>query len=232
MNESNHFMGPSESPDTSALVADLGKAQLAFRTAGFDATNPHFRSKYATFQACCEAVKEGLCNNGLALPDFRPGMLPNGDWIMVGTLRHKSGQYITGIAPLWFGKKHMQEFGSACTYAKRTLLMALTGASTGEPDDDGESLGTQHHEDRPEPEARPAAKPARRAEPEADAVDEARMLAYEQAAKERIANADDRAVAEKFMAQVKLRAKEKDITPQVFKRIETEFKRVWEGGEA
>ena len=59
---------------------------------------------------------------------------------MVGTLRHVSGQWISGIAPLIMPKGDMQSFGAACTYAKRTLLMALTGGFTGEADDDGQSV--------------------------------------------------------------------------------------------
>jgi hypothetical protein len=224
MNDHNEVLGPSGTGTTAKLTAALGAAQLEFKTAGFDSKNDHFRSKYASFQSCCLAVREALVKHGMALPDYRTGVLPNGDWVMIGTLRHMSGEYISAMAPLYMGKKHMQEFGSACTYAKRTLLMALTGAFSGEPDDDGNGLG--EHKDRAEPEPKPASKSMQVAE------DMEKELAYEAAAKEAIVSAEDAEAAAKFLAKVKLRAKEKAITPGVYKRCEAEYKKKWEAEDA
>jgi len=229
MNEHSEILGPSSSPETAALVTDLAKAQLEFRTAGFDSTNPHFKSKYSSYQACCEAVRDHLCKNGLALPDMKTGLMANGDWVMVGTLRHKSGQFITSIAPLWFGKKHMQEFGAACTYAKRQLLLGLVGAWVGEDDDDGNSLGEQAERGK-----KPAPKVARepsQAQPTVSEEVSERMAAYEAAKVEQITNAPDRESARKFLDSARLRTKQKDITPAVLKRIEAAYNGVWEGGE-
>lgn len=209
-------IGPGSSQEVGLLSAALGAAQMEFKVAGFDSQNPHFRSQYASYQACCLAVRDALVKHGLALPDYRTGVLPNGDLVMVGTLRHKSGQFITGMAPLYLAKKDMQQFGSACTYAKRTLLMALTGAFAGEPDDDGNSVSEP-------PESVSKAKAVAK-----EMEDE---LAYEQAAKEAIMNAATQEEAATFLAKVKLRVKNKAITPACYKRCEVAFKQKWEESE-
>ncbi len=174
----------------------------------FDSANPHFRSKFASYAACCEALRGPLTRNGLSLPDFRPGLV-NGQWVVMGTLRHQSGEWISGIAPLLLGKADMQSFGAAMTYAKRTLLMALAGGFSGEADDDGQSVS--------QPDPQPA--------------NHAKTMQYENEAKRAIAEAKDEAAAKKHLDTVRLRAKERAVAPEVFKRCEAEFNRVWKKEE-
>ena len=151
-----------------------------------------------------------LTKNGLALPDFRPGLV-NGQWVLVGTLRHKTGQYITGISPLVNPKGDMQGFGAAMTYAKRTLLMALTGGFSGEADDDGDSVKVESAPQRTSP--KPSAS--------------ARNLQWEQAWKEAISTAEDRSSAVNVMKTVELRLREKAIGRDVYDRCKAEFNRLW-----
>jgi hypothetical protein len=129
-----------------------------------------------------------------------------GQWVLVGTLRHTSGEYIQGCAPLINPKNDMQGFGAAMTYAKRTLLMALTGGFSGEPDDDGNAVQST------------APKTG----------DVYKSMAYEQGAKKAIAEAETKAEAQKHLDTVRLRAKEKSVSAEVFKRCEEEFNRVWQ----
>jgi hypothetical protein len=204
MNDNNEILGPSGSPVTGQLTKALAAAQAAYPIVKYDSANPHFRSKFASYSACCEALRGPLTQNGLALPDFRPGLV-GGQWIVMGTLRHQSGEFITAIAPLLMGKNDMQSFGAAMTYAKRTLLMALTGGFSGEADDDGQSVA---QEDPP---------PA----------NHAKTMQYEAEAKKAIAEAKDGATAKKHLDTVRLRAKEKAVPPEVFRRCESEFNRVW-----
>jgi hypothetical protein len=200
--DNNDILGPSSSPATGQLTEALAAAQAEYPVVKYDSANPHFRSKFASYAACCEALRGPLTKNGLALPDFRPGMV-GGQWILVGTLRHKSGEYITAISPLMMGKPDMQSFGAAMTYGKRTLLMALTGGFSGEADDDGQSVS------EPEP------------------VNHAKTMAYEMEAKSAITQAKDKETAKKHLDTVRLRAKEKAVAPEVFKRCEVEFNRIW-----
>jgi hypothetical protein len=208
MTDNNNILGPSSSPDTSELTKALAKAQAEYKHVELDAANPHFKSRFSSYATCCDSLRGPLTKNGLALPDFRPGLVGT-QWVLVGTLRHSSGQYITGIAPLVNGKGDMQGFGSAVTYAKRTLLMSLTGGFSGEPDDDGEDTRVQATS-RPAP------------------ANSAAGLQREQAWKSKIAEAADEAAARKVMSEVELRLREKAIDRSVFDRCKAEFVRHWQ----
>lgn len=213
MNDSHDILGPSSSPDTSALTEALAKAQAEYKHVELDAANPHFKSRFSSYATCCDALRGPLTKNGLALPDFRPGLVA-GQWVVVGTLRHKTGQWITGIAPLVNPKNDMQGFGAAMTYAKRTLLMALTGGFSGEADDDGESV-------------KPESVPQRQQPTKA-----IRNLQLEQEWKKAIADAKERAAAVNVMKTVELRLREKVIGRDVYDRCKAEFVRCWETKEA
>lgn len=205
MTDHTEILGPSSSPSTGKLTEALAKAQAEYQAVKLDSANPHFKSRFASYQQCCESLRGPLTANGLCLPDFRPGLVA-GQWVLVGTLRHTSGEYIQGCAPLINPKGDMQGFGAAMTYAKRTLLMALTGGFSGEPDDDGNAVQSS------------APKTG----------DVYKSLAYEQGAKKAIAEAETKAEAQKHLDTVRLRAKEKSVPPEVFKRCEEEFNRVWQ----
>jgi hypothetical protein len=204
MTDHNEILGPSSSPTTGKLVEALAKAQSEYQAVKLDSSNPHFKSRFASYQQCCESLRGPLVANGLALPDFRPG-LANGSWVLVGTLRHISGEYLQGCAPLINPKNDMQGFGAAMTYAKRTLLMALTGGFAGEPDDDGQAVQAP-----------------------SKGGDVYKSLAYETGAKKAIAEAANKAEAQKHLDTVRLRAKEKSVPVEVFRRCEEEFTRVWQ----
>lgn len=214
MNDSHDILGPSSSPDTSALTEALAKAQAEYKHVELDAANPHFKSRFSSYATCCDALRGPLNKNGLALPDFRPGLVA-GQWVLVGTLRHKTGQYITGISPLVNPKGDMQGFGAAMTYAKRTLLMALTGGFSGEADDDGDSVKVEVAPQRTSP--KPSAS--------------ARNLQWEAAWKTEIAQAEDRGTAVNVMKTVELRLREKAIARDVYDRCKAEFVRCWETKE-
>lgn len=208
MTDSHFILGPSSSPETAELTKDLAAAQAEYPVVAYDSANPHFKSKFASYAQCCDALRGPLTKHGLALPDFRPGILQNGTWVVVGTLRHKTGQWISGAAPLVMPKGDMQSFGAAMTYAKRTLLMALTGGFSGESDDDGHSV---QGSDR------------------ATVVqnDNAKSMQYESAAKSAIASAKDASEAEKALAKVELRVREKAVSAEVYRRCKSEFERLW-----
>jgi hypothetical protein len=210
MNDSHDILGPSSSPDTSALTEALAKAQSEYKHVELDSNNPHFKSRFSSYATCCDALRGPLTKHGLALPDFRPGMV-GGQWVLVGTLRHKTGQFITGIAPLVNPKGDMQGFGAAMTYAKRTLLMALTGGFSGEADDDGDSVKVESVPQRAQQQPTKAA----------------RTLQLEQKWKRDIAEAEDRATAVNVMKTVELRLREKSIGRDVYDRCKAEFARLW-----
>lgn len=203
MNDSNHILGPSSSPATGELTKALAAAQAEYPLVRKDSSNPHFKSRFASYEACCDALRGPLTKNGLALPDVRPGLV-GGQWVAVGTLRHTSGEWISGMSPLIMGKGDMQGFGAAMTYAKRTLLMALTGGFSGEPDDDGQSVAS---------ESKAAAS---------------QHLVYQQGAINAVTGAATKQEAQKHLDLVQLRVREKAVPAEVFRRVEAEFKKKWE----
>ena len=213
MTDNHSILGPGSSPNTDLLTAALAKAQSEYTVVSYDSANPHFKSKFASYAQCCESLRGPLTKHGISLPDFRPGLV-GGQWVMVGTLRHVSGQWISGIAPLIMPKGDMQSFGAACTYAKRTLLMALTGGFTGEADDDGQSVAET-----------PKAQAAKVQQSNAQG------MAYEMGAKKAIADAETEEEALKHLRMVELRAREKKIPAEVYRRVKAEFERVWKTQE-
>lgn len=206
MIDNQNIMGPSSSPETGELTEALAKAQAEYQHVALDAANPHFRSKFSSYAQCCDSLRGPLTKYGIALPDFRPGLVGS-QWVLVGTLRHKGGQFITGIAPLMMGKSDMQSFGAAVTYAKRTLLMALTGGFSGEPDDDGNSL---QQEARKPVEVRPAQTATKSMEIEAAATRELEVAK----------TVDD---AQKVLDRVKLRVSQKVCDAKVLQRLQAKF---------
>lgn len=205
MIDNQNILGPSSSPETGALTEALAKAQSEYQHIALDSSNPHFRSKFSSYAQCCDSLRGPLTKHGLALPDFRPGLVGS-QWILIGTLRHTSGQYITGIAPLLTAKSDMQAFGAAVTYAKRTLLMALTGGFSGEADDDGQSL----QQEAKKPEARPAEVATKSMEIEARATHD-------------IATAKTPEQGQQVLDKVKLRVSQKVCDPKVLQRLQATF---------
>ena len=205
MIDNQHILGPSSSPETGALTEALAKAQAEYQHIALDSSNPHFRSKFSSYAQCCDSLRGPLTKHGLALPDFRPGLIGS-QWVLIGTLRHTSGQYITGIAPLLTTKSDMQAFGAAVTYAKRTLLMALTGGFSGEADDDGQSL----QQEAKKPEARPAEVATKSMEIEARATHD-------------IATAKTPEQGQQVLDKVKLRVSQKVCDPKVLQRLQATF---------
>ena len=151
MNIDSATIGSGESMDLKNHTTALAKAHAAFPTIILDAKNPAFSSKYATFQAISEALRPALTSNGFAMPQYQSCLLPNVGWVVRGFLRHDTGECTYAMLPLINNEivrkdfktgalvtspPNMQGLGSALTYAKRLLLLMLTGAWVGEVDDD------------------------------------------------------------------------------------------------
>src|SRR5690348_13766629 len=76
------------------VSAALVQCQGEVKAAEFDATNPFFKSKYATLGAVIEASREALYKNGLAILQ-KPCIV--GRTVSVQTsIIHKSGQTLDG----------------------------------------------------------------------------------------------------------------------------------------
>ena len=141
-------------------IAALAIAQSQMKTPHKDATNPHFRNRYASLKSCIKAIKPALNDNGFALIQAA-GKDEQGHYIQT-TFEHTSGGLFTSKFYMEPEKKGMQGLGSAATYAKRYGLLGLAGI---EPDEDADDDGNAADE----PPAAPKPKPQpKKPDPEAE----------------------------------------------------------------
>ena len=122
------------SESIAALSAAMATAQGEMKPAIKDATNPHFKSKYADLASVFEAVRAPFKNNGLSVWQE----LGNADGGVTVTTRlvHKTGEWVE-FGPLYVpaGKQDAQGLGSAATYARRYGLASALGVCADEDDD-------------------------------------------------------------------------------------------------
>ncbi|WP_424624471.1 ERF family protein [Achromobacter marplatensis] len=117
-----------------AIAPALLAAQKATEFAKKDATNPHFKNKYADLPAVIEAVKPALNAAGIV---YIQTASPSDDnrLHLTTMLMHESGEWISDTLVMPLPKQDPQGYGSAMTYARRYALAAITGVY--QDDDDG-----------------------------------------------------------------------------------------------
>ena len=135
-------------------IAALALAQSQMATPHKDATNPHFRNRYASLKSCIKAIKPALNNNGFALIQAA-GKDEQGHYIQT-TFEHTSGGLFSSKFYMEPEKKGMQGLGSAATYAKRYGLLGLAGI---EPDEDADDDGNEADEKPTAPTPKPKPQP-------------------------------------------------------------------------
>lgn len=118
---------------TGSAIADLIAAQGACDPVLKDATNPHFRSKYASLSSCVDACKEAFHRHNFALLQSN-GHDEYGQYVQT-TLLHTTGERWCSVVYLVLSKQDMQGLGSAITYARRYGLLGMVGLAP--EDDDG-----------------------------------------------------------------------------------------------
>jgi hypothetical protein len=117
------------------IASAIVKAQGELNTVAKDATNPHYRSRYATLHGIVESTRETLRKHGLAV--VQTFGQTDGTYIdLTTTLLHESGEWMAGILTVRPAKPDPQGLGSAATYARRYALSAILGIVT-DDDDDG-----------------------------------------------------------------------------------------------
>lgn len=117
------------------IVTALAAAQAEMPDAIFDSSNPHFRSKYASYGAVRKAV-QALHKHDIAIIHAKE-FLPDGSYILETRLAHKTGQWIASEWPISIGSP--QSMGSSETYGKRYNLSGLTSVAADEDDDANEA---------------------------------------------------------------------------------------------
>jgi len=118
--------------DSAPLAEALLKVQKQLHAVKKDASNPFFKSKYATLQSTWEACREALQDAGLVI--IQTIHRDNGVFLRT-RLMHVSGAYTDSETPLLMKEETMQAMGSAISYARRYSLAAIIGLVTDEDDD-------------------------------------------------------------------------------------------------
>lgn len=99
-----------------------------------DASNPFFKSKYATLDGMIDHCKPILKKHGLAVVQT---FTPSEKSISLKTiLLHEGGECIESILSIPVENDKPQTYGSAITYARRYAYAAILGI-TADDDDDG-----------------------------------------------------------------------------------------------
>lgn len=123
---------------TSESITDLSAAMAAaqgeMKPAVKDATNPHFKSKYADLSSVFEAIRTPFAKHGLSVWQ-ELGNAQGGVTVLTRVV-HKSGQWVE-FGPLFVPamKQDAQGLGSAATYARRYGLASALGVCADEDDD-------------------------------------------------------------------------------------------------
>lgn len=163
----------------SESIIEIAKAlqqfQAEIKNPYNDATNPFYKSKYATLPDILDLVRPVLTKHGLSVIQDVETV---NDKIKVSTLLiHISGEWIeqTGLA-VSLDKPTAQGAGSAITYARRYMLSALCAISGTNDDDDGNAAEIKDKEQNKEPKAKEAQERLKKL-PE-DIKDGLRILEY------------------------------------------------------
>lgn len=119
------------------LIQALADFQAELPSVGLDASNPHFRSKYASLGNITKIVLPKLAEHGFA---FSVGsFVDNGLLVVDAHLIHESGESRSAQFPIT--ETNPQKVGSAVTYYRRYALTSLTGV-VADDDDDGNAAST------------------------------------------------------------------------------------------
>ena len=127
----------NKSESIANLAAALKKAQAEMPPAGFDATNPFLKNKYASLGSVIDTAKPILEKHGLSVSQVAVG---DGKAVGVTTiLMHSSGEWLEGTISLDVGdekgKSTAQVAGSILTYLRRYSLASILNMYTDEDTD-------------------------------------------------------------------------------------------------
>lgn len=125
-----------QSENIGELAKALAAAQGEMGAASKDATNPHFKTRYADLASIMDACRAPLAKHGLAVTQLA-GRDDSGNVTLTTMLMHGSGQFIghtIGVRP---SQENPQVVGSILTYLRRYALASVVGVVS--DDDDGEA---------------------------------------------------------------------------------------------
>lgn len=127
--------------DKSTSIKNIAAALMLFHVkvdkVKKDATNPFFKSKYASLSNILDVINEPLAESGLTF-----SQLPTGEHGLTTILMHaESGEFIQSDYIMTPVKNDPQGKGSVITYQRRYALCAVLGLNIDEDDDANHASG-------------------------------------------------------------------------------------------
>jgi hypothetical protein len=121
--------------EKSESIKEIAKALIVFHVKvdkiSKDATNPFFKSRYASLSNILETINDALNESGLAVCQF-----PVNEHGLTTILIHsESGEFISACYEMKPVKDDPQSRGSAITYQRRYALAAILGLNIDDDDD-------------------------------------------------------------------------------------------------
>jgi len=120
------------------LAKALAKAQGELHAASKDATNPHFKNRYADLASVWDACRAPLSKHGLAVSQLSDRG-EDGSVRLTTILMHESGEHIGSTMSVRAAQENPQVVGSILTYLRRYSLASAVGVVA---DDDDAEAGT------------------------------------------------------------------------------------------
>jgi hypothetical protein len=136
--------GHYQSESIGHLALALAKAQGEMGAAAKDASNPHFRSKYADLSSIMDACREPLSKHGLAVTQL-PGRGEDGSVQLTTILMHESGEHLGSTISSRPAQENPQVVGSILTYLRRYALASVVGVVSDDDDGEAASAPARHH---------------------------------------------------------------------------------------
>lgn len=121
-----------------SLAIALCKFQGSVAKVKKEATNPFFKSKYATLANILDVISKPLSENGLAV-----SQLPVGETGLTTILMHESGEFIMETYQMKPVKNDPQGIGSSITYQRRYAIGAVLGLNIDDDDDGNGASGNK-----------------------------------------------------------------------------------------
>jgi hypothetical protein len=120
------------------LLKALHKFSTSVKPITKDASNPFFKSSYASHDHIQEHIKPTLITCGLVVA--QPTCVIDGkEYVKTIVFHAESGESIESIFPIVVTKASAQDYGSAVSYAKRYSITGILNLTIQGLDDDGET---------------------------------------------------------------------------------------------
>jgi len=145
----------NKSESIANLAAALCKFQANIGKVKKEATNPFFKSKYASLANILDVIQKPLADAGLSFCQ-----LPDADCLTT-ILMHDSGEWIEATYCMPVVKTNdPQAMGSAITYARRYALGSILGLNIDEDDDGEKAMQRNQVKAQDKPQEKPFINPA------------------------------------------------------------------------